>query len=140
MGLKRLLSVVAAALVGLGTSVAQDEVFRSQANVVLVPVLVTQPDGSAVLGLPADEFTIEDNGVPQQVKLDDSPQLTPISLVVMVQTGGSAHLHFMGHHRGEHSPDCRLDRYPCSTDMTGVPTMIEGIVGGAPARIAVVTF
>ena len=140
--LNSLLAFLLAALMAQqpATSFAQDNTFRSQSNVVLVPVLVTDSNGDAVLGLRANDFVVEDNGVPQTVSLDQAAQLTPISLVVIVQRGRSAPLHFTGHHRGKRHVDCRLDVPPCQTDMSSVPTMLQGIIGGATARIAVVTF
>src|ERR1700742_3246504 len=86
-----LLFVLTAALL-----IAQDEnsqeapTFRSQANVVLVPVLVRDATGHAVYGLQAKDFILEDDGVQQTVQLDDETQADPLAVVVAVQIGRSA--------------------------------------------------
>jgi VWFA-related protein len=70
---------------------AQEEpTFRSQANVVLVPTLVRDKSGDTVYGLKAEDFIIEDNGVPQTVRLDEAAEADPVSLVVAVQIGRRA--------------------------------------------------
>ena len=70
---------------------AQEEpVFRSESNLVLVPALVRDASGHAVYGLQAKDFILEDNGVAQPVHLDDETQPEPLSIVVAIQTGGSA--------------------------------------------------
>lgn len=67
-------------------------VLRVTTNLVLVPTLVEHNDGSIVYGLKASDFSLYDNGVPQQVHLDDDMDLTPISLVVCVERGRDAPL------------------------------------------------
>ena len=73
---------------------AQQPAFRSQSNVVLIPALVKDSNGGIVYGLEAGDFLIEDDGVEQPVRLDDSPESTPVSLVIAVQLGrtGAAEL------------------------------------------------
>src|SRR6266853_4299264 len=60
---------------------------RSESTVVLVPTLVKTKSGDIVNGLSARDFIVEDNGVEQSVKLDDSPESDSISVVVAVQRG-----------------------------------------------------
>lgn len=67
-------------------------VLRVTTNLVLVPTLVEKGDGSIVYGLKASDFTVYDNGVPQQARLDDDMDLAPISLVVCVERGRDAPL------------------------------------------------
>lgn len=74
-------------------SPAQEEpTFRTQSNVVLVPVLVRDKSGSIVYGLKPDDFIIEDHGVPQTLYVDESAESEPISLVVAVLVGRRADL------------------------------------------------
>jgi VWFA-related protein len=68
--------------------------FTSQANLVPVPTLVRDPAGAAVYGLHEKDFILEDNGVEQEVHLDEEAQAQPISLVVAVQTGRRASREF----------------------------------------------
>ena len=70
---------------------AQEEpTFRTQANVVLVPTLVRDKAGEVVYGLKAGDFIIEDDGVAQTARLDESAEADPVSLVVAVQVGRRA--------------------------------------------------
>ena len=72
----------------------QTPVLRSQSNVVLVPTMVTDPNGEVVYGLNADGFLLEDDGVVQTVHLDDEAESDPISLILAVQTGRRAKREF----------------------------------------------
>jgi VWFA-related protein len=79
----------------LESATAQQEPgFTSQANLVPVPTLVRDKDGNAVYGLHEKDFIIEDNGVEQEVHLDEEAESRPISLVVAVQTGRRAYREF----------------------------------------------
>src|SRR6266508_521301 len=70
---------------------AQDEQgFSSQVNLVRVPTLVRDSSGLAVLGLHAQDFIVEDDGVTQTVHLDEAAESEPVSLMIAVQCGGRA--------------------------------------------------
>ncbi len=45
------------------------------------------PTGHAVYGLQAKDFVVEDNGVPQKVRLDEEIEGEPLAIVVAIQTG-----------------------------------------------------
>jgi VWFA-related protein len=68
----------------------QQPTFRSQSNVVLAPALVRDKKGALIYGLQARDFIVEDDGVEQAVRLDESPDSPPISLVVAIQLGRTA--------------------------------------------------
>lgn len=144
----RLLALVLSLLLGLfGQDAARKNTadesplsIHAHSQVVLVPTLVTTVHGDIVFGLTANDFVVEDNGIPQSLTLDEDPDRAPLSLVVIVQRGRSAYLHFMGRRPGHKSPDCRLDTPPCPTDMDGLSSMIEDIIGQRKARVAIVTF
>jgi len=65
---------------------------RSESNVVLVPTLVRTKAGEIKYSLQAKDFIIEDNGVQQDVTLDETPEQEPVSLVVAIQVGHKASL------------------------------------------------
>jgi VWFA-related protein len=67
---------------------------RVNSTVVLVPTLVEEKDGKVIYGLGADSFALTDNGVPQQLHVDDDLDTTPVSLVVCMQKGRSSELEF----------------------------------------------
>ena len=91
-----------------------------QSQLVLVPTEVRTKKGENIYGLKADDFTIEADGVPQRVHLDDSGNPVPLSLVVLVQCSRTAFLE--------------------GPKIKGLATMVDAIVGGAPARVAVADF
>lgn len=61
---------------------------------VLVPTLVQKKDGSIVYGLKAGDFVLEDNGVPQKVRVQEEMDTAPVALVVAVEQGGASVLEF----------------------------------------------
>ena len=93
---------------------------RTQSNVVLVPALVRNAKGEVVFTLKAGDFRVTDDGIEQQLTLDEDTGSEPLALVVAVQSGGVG--------RG------KLDSYH---NLTAV---IEAVVGGVPHRVAVVAF
>ena len=72
----------------------QEPGFTSRANLVRVPTLVRDANGQAVYGLHAKDFIIEDDGVAQAVHLDETAEVTPISLMIAVQCGRRANREF----------------------------------------------
>ena len=76
-------------LAGLGGIAAQSSSFRVQTRVVQVPVSITGKNGQSLDGLLARDFRVLDDGVPQDVALDDfNTRLPRISLAIAVQTSG----------------------------------------------------
>jgi VWFA-related protein len=93
---------------------------RTQANIVLVPTTVQTSKGDMIYGLKPEQFMVEDNGVPQTIRLDEDTDSLGLSLVVVVQCSRSAGWEF--------------------TKMDGLGTMIDDLAGGAPREVAVVTY
>ncbi len=67
---------------------------RIQSSAVLVPTLVEQHNGDVVFGLGQKDFDLYDNGVKQQLRVDEEMDTAPVSLVVAIETGGSSGLQF----------------------------------------------
>jgi VWFA-related protein len=67
---------------------------RVQASEVLVPTLVQMPSGDIVYGLQPSDFQLLDNGVRQQLHVDDDLDNEPVSVVVAVEKGRLAGLEF----------------------------------------------
>ncbi len=78
----------------LPTGFCQQTTIHSISNLVLVPTLVKDKEGSVVYGLEAGDFIIEDNGIPQTVRLDEAPEGQPLSLAIVVQKGRRASYEF----------------------------------------------
>jgi VWFA-related protein len=67
---------------------------RVTANEVLVPTLVEKRDGEVLYGLKPEDFVLEDNGVPQKIRVQEEMDTAPVSLVVAVELGGVSVLEF----------------------------------------------
>jgi len=99
---------------------AQEPTFRAESNVVTVPTLVRDRNRDIVYGLKADDFEIEDDGVPQTVRLDDAAQFRPAEVVVVVQIGRRA--------------DYELPR------IRGLKSMLYPLFDQGHAEVAIVAF
>lgn len=99
---------------------AQMPTLRVQSQLVLVPTNVQTKRGDILYGLTADKFTIEADGVPQRVQLDQSEDVRPVAVAVVVQ--------------------CSRAAYAEWDKIKGLPTMVEALVGGAPSHVAVIDY
>jgi len=88
-------------------------------TLVVVPTLVQTPDKDLVFSLRAEDFVLTDNGVPQKVTLEEETK-RPLSLVVLMQTGGDA--------RGQFPSYAHLD------------TMVASLLGEPPNEVSIVNF
>ena len=77
-----------------GQAASPDTTIRVQTSEVLVPTLVEMPSGEIVYGLGPSDFQLLDNGVPQQLHVDDDLDNEPVSVVVAVEKGRMAALEF----------------------------------------------
>ena len=68
---------------------------RVTTNEVLVPTLVEKPHrGGIVYGLKQSDFVVEDNGVPQKIRVQEELDTAPIALVIAIEEGRSGWLEF----------------------------------------------
>jgi VWFA-related protein len=88
-------------------------------TLVVVPALVQTPSKDLVFSLTADDFALTDNGAPQKVNLEEDIA-RPLSLVVLMQTGGAARQQFANY--------------------THLETMLASVLGDAPNKAAIVNF
>ncbi|HLY39854.1 MAG TPA: VWA domain-containing protein [Terracidiphilus sp.] len=72
----------------------QGPTIRVTTQEVLVPTLVEKKDGDVVYGLKPSDFIVEDNGVPQKIRVQEELDTAPVSLVVAVEEGRSSALEF----------------------------------------------
>ena len=77
-----------------GQAASPETTIRVQTSEVLVPTLVEMPSGEIVYGLGPGDFQLLDNGVPQQLHVDDDLDNEPVSVVVAVEKGRMAALEF----------------------------------------------
>jgi VWFA-related protein len=96
----RRLTLLLIMVCGLDRALAQDvppsdsPTLRVNTSIVLVPTLVEKKDGSVLYGLSQKDFLVEDNGVPQKVHVDDDLDSQPVSIIVVVEKGGTSLLQF----------------------------------------------
>lgn len=64
------------------------------ATEVLVPTLVEKRGGGILYGLKPADFVLEDNGVPQKIRVQQEMDTAPVALVVAVEQGGASVLEF----------------------------------------------
>jgi VWFA-related protein len=96
-----------------------DSTLRVSSRLVVVPALVQGRANDVAYSLRAEDFQLSDRGVPQKFSLDEATK-QPLSLVVLMQTGGAAVREF--------------DKY------RGLETMLSEMLGGAPNEVAIVNF
>lgn len=100
---------------------AQDRPFRVQTRMVQVPAVITDKTGRYIDGLLARDFRVLDNGMPQQITVDDfGTSLPPISLVIAVQSSGMSRL--------------------ALAKIRRVAGMIQPLVTGQRGEVAIVSF
>jgi VWFA-related protein len=115
-------SAVFVAVACAGATMAQTTLHTST-TLVVVPTLVQTAGKETVFSLRAEDFVLTDNGVPQKVTLEEETK-RPLSLVVLMQTGGVA--------RGQFASYANLE--------TMLASLLSGAPGGAPNRVSIVNF
>jgi VWFA-related protein len=101
-----------------GAALAQTTL-HTTTTLVVVPTVVQTQDQALVFSLTADDFILTDNGVPQKVTLEEESK-RPLSLVVLIQTGGVA--------RGQFANYKNLE------------AMLAEILGKGPNEVSIVNF
>jgi VWFA-related protein len=101
-----------------GAALAQTTL-HTTTTLVVVPTIVQTTDKATAFSLTAEDFVVTDNGVPQKVTLEEETK-RPLSLVVLMQTGGVA--------RGQFPSYAHLE------------TMLASLLGGAPNQVSIVNF
>jgi VWFA-related protein len=104
----------------LSVAFAQETTVRSQSNVVIVPALVKDAQGGIAYGLDLKNFIVEDDGVAQATRLDETPEGQPVSLLIAIQRGRRAYYEF--------------------PRMQGLNSMLDPLFAAGTARVAIVEF
>lgn len=69
---------------------SQDQpVFRAQTDLVTITATVTNERGERVANLSKDDFTVLEEGTPQEIAVFSSDEETPVTLALVVDTSGS---------------------------------------------------
>lgn len=118
--MKFLPNLLLLALLSTAICNSQEPTFHGQSNIVLVSALVKDASGEPVFGLKAENFIVEDDGVAQQIRLDEMADSEPLSLVVAIQRGRTAKLE--------------------SERIHTLSTLLDPILGSGHAEVAIVAF
>lgn len=119
----KLMRLAAALFLLANCAIAQestDSKFKTHSDLVFLPTLVQKPGGEVIYGLKPEQFVVEDNGVRQAIRIEEDPDTSGISMVVVVQCGLSAPAEF--------------------AKLRGLGAMIDEITGEAPHEVAVVSY
>lgn len=108
---------------------------QSESTVVLVPTLVKNKLGDVVHGLTAANFIVDDNGIAQSVRMGDSPDIEPLSLVVAVQVGRMATLELGTKINADGSEASSAD-----APLSGLGDILLAFIGEAKAEVAIIEF
>jgi hypothetical protein len=87
--MKKRRGIILLICITLGTC-GQRVALAQGAGAVSVPALVESKSGEIAYGLSANEFPIKDNGIGQQVDMQNSAPAKPLSLIIVIQTGHGA--------------------------------------------------
>ncbi len=102
------------------TSLPPTSMLTVNSNLVVVPALVRAKDGHLVYTLKADDFLLTDDGVAQNLHLEQDTGSQPMAMVIVVQTGGDAAVH--------------LDQYQ------HLGPLLDNMLGAINHQVAVVGF
>jgi VWFA-related protein len=94
--------------------------FTVRSTLVQVPVLVKTKGGQVVFELTADDFALTDDGVPQQVRIEQDTDAQPLALAIVVETGGAGARHLAEYEQ--------LD------------AILDSLVGNVEHRVALIGF
>lgn len=96
-----------------------EAIIQARSNLVVLPTVVRSASGDLVHGLTAANFRVTDNGVEQKVTLE-SREGRPLSILVVMQTGGAARRQF--------------------ADYRGLATMVGYLAGSSNYKAGALTF
>jgi VWFA-related protein len=126
------------------TATAQDSsgtTFHTETSLVLVPTLVTTPQGRVVFGLHDKDFMVTDNGVEQTVEIDETFSNRPVSMVIAVQRGGRAPQVLGGGCPAPGKENVFTKQVgKCVSPMHGIAQMLETFLNDPGSEMALVSF
>jgi VWFA-related protein len=91
-----------------------------RSTLVEVPVLVKTKGGQVVFELTADDFVVTDDGVPQQLRIEEDTDGRPLALAVVVETGGAGTRHL--------------------ADYAALDAVLDALIGNVEHRVMLIGF
>ena len=92
----------------------------ARSTLVMVPVLATTKEGNVIFDLTADDFLLTDNGVSQDVSIEQDTDSQPLALAIVVETGGAGARHLINYQE--------LD------------SILDALIGNVEHQVAVISF
>jgi hypothetical protein len=91
-----------------------------RSTLVMVPVLATAKGGDVVFGLTANDFLLTDNGVPQDISVEEDTDSQPLALAIVVEMGGVGADHLV--------------------DYEALGSMLDALIGDVEHQVSVIGF
>jgi Ca-activated chloride channel family protein len=70
------------------------EIIKTSSNLVMIPASVTDSKGQPVRGLQAADFSIQEEGRPQEIAQIGDPEEVPLSIALLIDVSGSTNTRF----------------------------------------------
>jgi Ca-activated chloride channel family protein len=70
------------------------EVIKTSSNLVMIPVSVTDSNNQPVRGLQIGDFTVQEEGRPQEIAQIGNPEEVPLSIALLIDVSGSTNTRF----------------------------------------------
>ena len=115
-----LLLCLAALIAGAQQSDEGRATLTVRSTLVQVPILVKTKGGEIVFELTANDFLLTDNGIPQNLILDQDTDSQPLALAIVVETGGAGARHLI--------------------DYRQLDSILDVLIGNVEHRIAIISF
>jgi len=91
-----------------------------RSTLVIVPAFATTKEGNVIFDLTAEDFLLTDNGVPQDVSLEQDTDSQPLALAIVVETGGAGARRLI--------------------DYQELDSILDALIGNVEHQVAVVSF
>ena len=101
-------------------SAANPTTLTVRSTLVEVPVLVKTKGGQVVFELTADDFRLTDDGVAQQIRIEQDTDAQPLALAIVVETGGAGARHLV--------------------DYEQLDAILDALIGNVEHRVALIGF
>jgi VWFA-related protein len=105
---------------GAQTTPSHPTTLTVRSTLVEVPVLVKTKGGQVVFELTADDFVLTDDGVPQQIRIEQDTDGQPLALAIVVETGGAGAQHL--------------------ADYETLDAILDALIGNVEHRVALIGF
>lgn len=102
------------------SSEANTTTLTVRSTLVEVPVLVKTKGGQVVFELTADDFRLTDDGVAQQIRIEQDTDAQPLALAIVVETGGAGARHLV--------------------DYEQLDAILDALIGNVEHRVALIGF